>query len=246
MRARQSTGFKMQAVILAGGKGTRLAPYTNVLPKPLMPVGEMPILELIILQLMVAGFKTIEVATGHLAGLIEAYFGDGRRWGVEIRYHVEDTPAGTAGPLHLMRDVLEETFIVMNGDVLTDLDYKQLLETHQEAGALLTIATCQRDVTLPLGAITKSAEGRVSDYIEKPTYHFECSAGIYAAKRSVVDYLGERLPLDLPHLVRLLIAANEHLLVYPITGYWLDIGTPDDYRRANEEFAPRFSHLLTY
>jgi NDP-sugar pyrophosphorylase family protein len=234
----------MQAVILAGGKGTRLAPYTTILPKPLMPVGQVPILELIIRQLRHAGFDRIEIATGHLAGLIEAYFGDGSRWNVQLRYHVENEPAGTAGPLYLLRTVLDDDFVVMNGDVLTDLDYAALFDAHRTGGALLTIATCMRDIVLPLGAIVRDDAGRLSDYVEKPTYHFECSAGIYAANRGIVDDLSGTLPVDLPTLVRRLIARDAHLQVFPITGYWLDIGTPDDYKRANDEFAERFARWL--
>ncbi|HEX5275372.1 MAG TPA: sugar phosphate nucleotidyltransferase [Candidatus Rubrimentiphilum sp.] len=234
----------MQAVILAGGTGTRLAPYTTVLPKPLMPVGQMPILELIIRQLKVLGFKRIEMATGYLSGLIEAYFGDGSRWGVEIRYHVEKTRAGTAGPLLLLKDVLEQDFLIMNGDVLTDLDFAALLSAHCEKKALLTIATCQRDVTLPLGAIVRLPGGGITDYIEKPTYHFECSAGIYAGNREIVSYIDPSHAVDLPDLVRILINQEKHLASFPITGFWLDIGTPEDYRTANEQFETRFAHLM--
>jgi NDP-sugar pyrophosphorylase family protein len=234
----------MQAVILAGGKGTRLAPYTTILPKPLMPVGQVPILELIIRQLRHAGFDRIEIATGHLAGLIEAYFGDGSRWNVQLRYHVENEPAGTAGPLYLLREVLDDDFVVMNGDVLTDLDYAALFDAHHAGGALLTIATCMRDVVLSLGAIVRDDAGRICDYVEKPTYQFECSAGIYAAKRHIVDELADTLPVDFPTLVRKLIAKDAHLQAFPIPGFWLDIGTPDDYKRANDEFAERFARWL--
>ncbi len=234
----------MQAIILAGGRGTRLAPYTTVLPKPLLPVGELPILELIIRQLRASGFQRVEMATGYLSGLIEAYFGNGSRWGIEIRYHIEESRAGTAGPLFLMRDVLEETFLIMNGDVLTDLDFGALLAQHRESGALLTVATCQRDVTLPLGAIIRVPDGRISDYIEKPTYHFECSAGIYAADKAIVSLIEPGHPVDLPDLVRILIAQDKHIEPFPIPGFWLDIGTPEDYRLANEQFEQRFAHLI--
>lgn len=232
----------MQAVLLAGGKGTRLAPYTTVFPKPLMPLGNVPVLEVIVRQLKSHGFGRIEIATGYLAGLIEAYFGDGSRWDVEIRYHLEREPAGTAGPLFLLRDVLDERFVVMNGDVLTDLDFSSLMQTHRTAGVELTIATCMRDTTLPLGAIMRDSTGMINDYIEKPTYHFECSAGIYAANRSVVDHI-TKLPMDLPTLVQSLIRKNVRLKAFPIEGFWLDIGTPDDYRTAQDEFAQRFPDI---
>ena len=233
----------MQTVILAGGKGTRLTPYTTVLPKPLMPVGDVPVLELIVRQLKAADFERIEIATGYLSGLIEAYFGDGSRWGVKITYHVEKEPAGTAGPLRLFADMLEDSFVVMNGDVLTDLDLPALLRTHRRSGAILTIATCKRDVTLPLGAVIRSERGAVRDYVEKPTYSFECSSGIYAASKELVEHIDES-PLDFPDLVRKLVAAKKHIETFEIGGFWLDIGTPDDYRVANDEFANRFAHLV--
>lgn len=234
----------MQAVILAGGKGTRLAPYTTVFPKPLMPVGEVPILEMIIRQLKASGFDRIEMATGYLSGLIEAYFGNGSRWDIQINYHIEETSAGTAGPLRLMRDILDDTFLIMNGDVMTDLDYYALMKAHQKSEALLTVATCQRDITLPLGAIIRVPDGRISDYVEKPTYHFECSAGIYAGSKEIVSFIEGGHPVDLPDLVKILIAQGKKLEPFPITGFWLDIGTPEDYRLANEQFAARFSHLI--
>ena len=234
----------MQTVILAGGKGTRLTPYTTVLPKPLMPVGQLPVLELIVRQLGSFGFDRIDMATGYLSGLIEAYFGDGSRWGVQIVYHVEKHPAGTAGPIRLLSDALQESFIVMNGDVLTDLDFRALLEAHRRSGAILTIASCRREVTLPLGALVRGDHGAISDYVEKPTYEFECSSGIYAASKELVAHIGDGRPVDFPDLVRKLIAEEKHVEAFPIPGFWLDMGTPDDYRLANDEFANRFSHLL--
>ena len=234
----------MQTVILAGGKGTRLTPYTTVLPKPLMPVGDLPVLELIVRQLKSSGFDRIDMATGYLSGLIEAYFGDGSRWGVNIVYHVEKQPAGTAGPLRLLRDALQESFIIMNGDVLTDLDFRVLFEAHCRSGAILTIATCKREVRLPLGALIRSDGGTIRDYVEKPTYTFECSSGIYAASKDLVAHIDEGRALDFPDLVRKLISEEKHIEAFPIAGFWLDMGTPDDYRLANDEFATRFSHLV--
>lgn len=234
----------MQAIILAGGKGTRLAPYTTVLPKPLMPIGEMPILEIIVRQLRKSGFQRIEMATSHLSSLIEAYFGDGVRFGVDIHYHREETAAGTAGPLALFEDALETEFLIMNGDVLTDLDFGGFLTAHRSSDAVLTAATCKRSITLPLGALAFDDADCVIDYVEKPTYHFECSAGIYAANRDVVKFIDRERAFDLPELVRALIASKEPVRAQPITGLWLDIGTPDDYRAATETYASHFEPLL--
>jgi NDP-sugar pyrophosphorylase family protein len=234
----------MQAVILAGGKGTRLAPYTTVLPKPLMPIGDMPILEIIIRQLRRSGFTRIELATGHLSALIEAYFGDGKHYGVHISYHREERAAGTAGPLALLESALEEHFMVMNGDVLTDLEFAPFFLSHCERGALLTAATCKRNITLPLGAIVRDGDGTVSGYIEKPTYEFECSAGIYAATRAAVQYIERDRAFDLPELVRALIAAGRPVHTHAIPGFWLDIGTPDDYRCAVDTYAANLEALL--
>lgn len=235
----------MQAVILAGGLGTRLAPYTTVLPKPLMPIGQMPVLEIIIRQLKRNGCTKIELATGYLSSLLQAYFGDGERWGVDIRYHLERERAGTAGPVALLEDVLDETFLVMNGDVLTDLDFRAFFEGHHASDAVLTAATCERSITLPLGAIIHDTDGRVNDYVEKPTYRFECSAGIYAMNKSVVASIERGKPYDLPDLVRRLIAERALIRTHAITGFWLDIGTPEDFRKATEEFDRLFPDLAS-
>jgi NDP-sugar pyrophosphorylase family protein len=233
----------MQAVLLAGGLGTRLAPYTTILPKPLMPVGEMPILEIIIRQLRKAGFDRIEIATGYLSGLIEAYFGDGARWDTRIRYHREHERLGTAGPIAFLEQYLEPDFLFMNGDVLTDLDFGELYAAHVKSGALLSTATCVRSFTLSLGSIVRGANGAIVDYIEKPTYTFECSAGIYAAKRDVTGYIERTRPFDMPELVMRLIDKGAEVRPHPIEGFWLDIGTPDDYRQAVEKHAESFAAL---
>jgi NDP-mannose synthase len=233
----------MQAVLLAGGLGTRLAPYTTILPKPLMPVGEMPILEIIIRQLRKAGFDRIEIATGYLSGLIEAYFGDGARWDTRIRYHREHERLGTAGPIAFLEEYLEPNFLFMNGDVLTDLDFGELYSAHVASGAILSTATCVRSFTLSLGSIVRGATGAIVDYIEKPTYTFECSAGIYAAQREVTGYIERTRPFDMPELVMRLIDKGAAVRPHPIEGFWLDIGTPDDYRQAVEKHAESFAAL---
>ena len=225
----------MRAVILAGGRGTRLRPYTTIFPKPLMPVGDMPILEIVIRQLKHAGITDIVMAVGHLAELLEAYFGDGSRLGVRITYSREETPLGTAGPLALIPG-LDETFLVMNGDVLTTIDYTALIAEHRRSGALATIATHRRDVRIDLGVIETDASGRLTDYIEKPTYHYRVSMGIYIFEPAVLGYVTPGQRLDFPELILRLLAADQPVQSFPFDGYWLDIGRPDDYEQAIEEF----------
>jgi NDP-sugar pyrophosphorylase family protein len=225
----------MKAIILAGGKGTRLAPYTIVFPKPLMPLDDIPILEVIIRQLSYYRFTDITMAVGHLAELIMAYFNDGARFGVDIRYSKEPKPLGTAGPLALLPG-LDETFMVMNGDVLTMLDFSALYRYHQQSGAIATIAMHKRSVKIDLGVIESDAQNLITGYIEKPTYHYQVSMGIYLFEPRVLQFIppGERL--DFPDLVLKLLAAGEKVHGYPYEGYWLDIGRPDDYAQAVEEF----------
>lgn len=226
----------MRAVILAGGKGTRLAPYTTVLPKPLMPIGEMPILEIVIRQLALHGFKDLTLAVGYLAELLMAYCGDGGKFGVNIQYSREEQPLGTAGPISLVPD-LNDTFLVMNGDLLTTIDYSDMLRNHRERGALATIACFQRDVKIDLGVIEVDAENWVANYIEKPTYHYSVSMGIYLFEPVVLNYIPKNQRLDLPDLVKLLMKDGKPVNVYNFDGYWLDIGRHDDYEKAMEEFS---------
>jgi NDP-mannose synthase len=232
-----------RAVVLAGGRGTRLAPYTTVLPKPLMPVGDMPILEILLRQLRHAGIRRITLAVGHLAALLEAYFGDGARFGVSLDYSYEDEPAGTAGPLALVGG-LDQTFLVMNGDLLTTIDFEDLLRTHHARGAAVTVGLFEKQVQLGLGIVESNADGRVTNYVEKPTLTYDVSVGIYAMEPSVLEHIepGERL--DLPDLVLRLIAAGAEVHAYRFSGTWFDIGRPDDYAAASEHFARQRDELL--
>ncbi len=226
----------MRAVILAGGKGTRLAPYTTVLPKPLMPIGEMPILEIVIRQLARHGFNDLTLAVGYLAELLMAYCGDGSKFNVRLDYSREDQPLGTAGPISLISN-LNETFLVMNGDLLTTIDYEAMLNYHRQRGAVATIACYQRDVKIDLGVIKVDEGGWLSDYIEKPTYHYSVSMGIYIFEPEVLQFIQPNVRLDLPELVLKLKNAGHPVNVFEFDGYWLDIGRHDDYERAAEEFA---------
>lgn len=208
-----------------------------------MPIGDVPILEVVVRQLGYAGFDEITMAVGYLAELLMAYFGDGEKLGLRIRYSRESQPLGTAGPLGLIAG-LDEPFLAMNGDLLTTLDYKAMWERHQRSGAIATLATCQRDAKIDLGVIEADDNNWVRGYIEKPTYHYTVSTGIYIFEPVVLKYIpaGERM--DLPGLILKLLAANQQIAAYPFMGYWLDIGRPDDYERAVQEFQDHRDQFL--
>jgi NDP-mannose synthase len=227
----------MHAVILAGGKGVRLLPYTTTLPKPLVPIGDRySILEIVLHQLARHRFRTATLAIGHLGHLIRAYVGDGARWGMRIDYAAEESPLGTIGPLLTMRDRLPDEFLVMNGDVLTDLDFAGLLGEHNAARAALTIATYPRQVNIDFGVL-KTEDGHVIEFAEKPMLDYRVSMGVYALSRDVLARYEPGLPLGFDELVLDQLAGGRPPREYRFDGYWLDIGRPDDYDRANAEFA---------
>jgi NDP-sugar pyrophosphorylase family protein len=225
----------MKAVILAGGRGTRLAPYTTILPKPLMPIGDKPILDIVIRQLRHYGFTDITLAVGYLAELLMAYFGDGERFGVRIHYSHEDQPLGTAGPIALV-DGLDEPFLVMNGDVLTTVDFAALMAFHREGDAVATVLTYPRSVKIDLGVIEFDACGCLTRYIEKPTHHYHVSTGIYIFEPRVRSYIPRNQRLDLPDLLLSMMARGEKVRCYRPDIYWLDIGRVDDYQQAVADF----------
>jgi NDP-mannose synthase len=225
----------MKAVVLAGGKGTRLAPYTKVLPKPLMPIGDMPILEILLRQMRRAEIEDVYLTVGHLAGLLQAFFQDGSRLGLRIQYSFEEKPLGTAGPLSMIEG-LDDTFLVANGDVLTNLDIPSLVNYHLQRGAAATIATHSRKVKIDLGVIKFNDSNQVVGYIEKPTYEFHVSMGIYIFEPRVLKYIEPNMYLDFPDLVLRLLDAGELVVGYPFDGYWQDLGRADDYEQAVQEF----------
>ncbi len=234
----------MHAVILAGGKGVRLRPYTTTLPKPLVPIGDQySILEIVLHQLARHGFRTATIAIGHLGHLIRSYVGDGGRWGLKIDYAVEHSPLGTIGPLLTLRDNLPEDFLVMNGDILTDLDFADLLAAHRLGGAGLTVATYRRQVNIDFGVL-KTQDGEVVEFAEKPTLDYRVSMGIYGVSKRALGRYEPGLPLGFDELVLDELAYGCHPREYPFEGYWLDIGRPDDYDRANAEFGALRSVLL--
>ncbi len=225
----------MKAVVLAGGKGTRLAPYTHILPKPLMPIGEMPILEVLLRQMKQAGITDVVLTVGHLAALLRSYFGDGGQWGMCIDYSLESCPLGTAGPLSLVPG-LDDTFLVTNGDVLTTLDLETLLAYHKQRGGAATIAVHKRNVKIDLGVIEWNGDDSLAGYVEKPTIDYTVSMGIYVFEPRVLDYIPRGQYLDFPDLVLKLLAARERVVGYVYDGYWMDLGRPDDYAQASQDF----------
>lgn len=225
----------MQAVILAGGIGTRLKPFTMTIPKPLMPLGEMPIIEVVIRQLKRDGFDDAVVAVNRLKELIQAFLGDGKRWGLSVAYSVEDKFLGTAAPLKQI-DSLEENFLVINGDTLTTIDYRKMFEFHCGNGAAATVATCRRELKVDFGVVDKDESGLLKGFTEKPSYSFEVSMGVNAFNKRVLKYIDRDKRLDLPELILRLKDKGEKILIYPFEGEWLDIGHMADYEAANRIF----------
>jgi NDP-mannose synthase len=221
----------VQAIILAGGRGTRLAPYTSILPKPLMPVGDRAILELVVDQLASCGVKKVNFCVGYLAHLIRAVFDHRSRPDVEIAYVHEADALGTAAPLRLV-DGLAQTFVAMNGDVLTNLDYGDLVRYHRASGNVLTIATHNRSIKMDYGMLHLDVTERVRDFEEKPTIFSPVSMGIYVMEPSVLDFIPVGEFFDFPDLVRALLRADERVGAYRFKGMWFDIGRADDYDQA--------------
>ncbi|QFZ20227.1 nucleotidyltransferase family protein [Saccharothrix syringae] len=234
----------MHAVILAGGRGVRLRPYTTALPKPLVPIGEeYAILDIILQQLRARGFRRVTLAIGHLGSLIRAFVGDGSRWDLAVDYSEEVKPLSTIGPLLNFLDRLPEHFLVMNGDVLTDLDYTALLAHHTANGAPLTVATYQRKVKIDFGTLS-TEQGRIVHFVEKPELSYGVSMGVYAMSRETLAPYPRDVPFGLDQLVLDLLARSRRPAAYEFEGYWLDIGRPDDYDEANRCFEQARSALL--
>lgn len=221
-----------RAVVLAGGKGRRLQPYTTILPKPLLPIGDQPILLRVLTQLGEAGFKNITISVGHLAELIQVFFGKGEKLGLNIDYAIEETPLGTIGPLaHI--EGLGENFLVMNGDILTDLDIQALWQDHLKNQPALTVATYAREVRIDFGVLERSAGQRVVSFVEKPTIPYEVSMGIYILNKSCLEFVPRDRPFGFDQLMLALLDAGEAIKAFPHAGRWLDLGRPEDYEAAN-------------
>jgi NDP-sugar pyrophosphorylase family protein len=226
----------MRAIILAGGKGTRLLPYTTLIPKPLVPLGgKYSILEIIIMQLARSGFTHITLAVNHLSQLIKAFFGDGSRLGVALDYSLEEEELSTIGPLTLIDD-LPENFLVMNGDILCDLNYRAFFDAHVEANNPISVSVYRRQLKIDFGVLRYDANGQLDEYQEKPVYDFDVSMGIYCMNRSVIKTLPRGIKYGFDNLMIDGIANKQSIHICPFSGYWLDIGRPDDYQYANEHF----------
>ncbi len=231
----------MQAVILAGGRGTRLRPYTVTFPKPLMPIGDLPILEIVLRQLRAHGFDRVRIATGHLSELVRVFCGDGSKWKMQIEYSHETEPLGTAGPIALMAEKLDENFLVMNGDLLTTLDYRRAFEHHLATGAAATVCVFRRSSMIDFGVIEVDGAGNLARYTEKPTFDFTVSMGINFFHRRVLALMEPGKRLDIPELILNLVARGERVACYHEDCRWLDIGRADDYLTATETFV-QFQH----
>ncbi len=226
----------MNVIILAGGKGRRLYPYTVSLPKPLMPVGDFPILEVILRQLKAHRFSQVTLAVGHLGNLIQAYCGDGSKWGLKIGYSFEDEPLGTVGPLTRLPN-LTQTFMVMNGDLLTTLDYLDLAKYHKKQNALATVAAQKRWVDIDFGVIQKSKDEQgMLKYVEKPRLSYLVSMGVYIFEPQILKFIPPGRKFDFPDLMHVLLEKEKKVAIYHSEDFWLDIGRPDDYQKAVEEF----------
>jgi NDP-mannose synthase len=233
----------MKAVVLAGGRGARLAPYTKILPKPLMPIGDMPILEVLLRQMKAAGVDEVILTVGHLSELLRAFFQDGSQFGLKITYSYEEKPLGTAGPIALVNG-LDDTFLITNGDVLTTLSFNTLLKFHHEQNAIATIASHRRTQKIDLGVLQFDSDCKLTGYIEKPTYDYMVSMGVYIFEPRVLNYIPVGHHLDFPDLMQKLIKAGEKVVGYQFDGYWQDLGRPDDYESASQDFEKMRSEFL--
>ena len=235
----------MKAVILAGGKGTRLAPYTTVFPKPMLPIGDTPILAIIIKQLAYYGFDEIIISVGYLAELLQAYFMNNNDIPktIKLNFVREKHPLGTAGSLSLIPEQ-REPVLVMNGDTLTTLNYRQLVEHHNKRVAKITIATHKRDVYIDFGVLNTDDENTLMNYEEKPTLNYQVSMGVYVLDPNVLELIPHNERLDFPDLVKKVMARNEKVQCFMTDEYWLDIGRQDDYAKAVENFGKMKSAFL--
>jgi NDP-sugar pyrophosphorylase family protein len=233
----------MRAIILAGGKGTRLRPYTTLIPKPLVPLGgKYSILEIIIMQLARSGFTHITLAVNHLSQLIMAYFGDGSRLGVKLDYSLEEGELSTIGPLTLIDD-LPDNFLVMNGDILCNLDYRAFYDAHVQAGSRISVSAYRRQVKVDFGVLRYGVDGQLKEFQEKPVFDFDVSMGIYCINRSVIKALPRGESYGFDNLMIDGLAKKQPIDIRPFSGYWLDIGRPDDYEYANDNFTELSARL---
>ncbi|NIF76624.1 NTP transferase domain-containing protein [Paraburkholderia sp. Cy-641] len=226
----------MRAIILAGGKGTRLRPYTTLIPKPLVPLGgKYSILEIIIMQLAKTGVTHITLAVNHLSHLIVSYFGNGERYGLKIDYSLEEKELSTIGPLTLIND-LPDNFIVMNGDILCDLDYRGFFDAHVSSGSQISVSAYRREVKIDFGVLRYNESRHLTAFEEKPTIGYDVSMGIYCINRAVIEALPRGAVYGFDNLMLDGIKNQQKIDIRQFNGFWLDIGRPDDYQYADEHF----------
>ena len=225
----------MKAVIQAGGKGTRLQPYTLVLPKPLMPVGNLPVIERLLKWLRRNGVREVFVTTGYLGHLLKALCSDGAQWDMSIEYTEEPEPLGTVGALNLVRDALDETFLVLNGDLLTDLNLRAFIQFHRGHGDALTVGVTQKPVKVDMGVIYTEGE-LINGFREKPTFSYEVSMGVYCMEPEVLDYIPQGVPFGFDDLMYRMLDEKSPVHVFRHSGLWVDVGRPEDFKRAQELF----------
>lgn len=223
----------MRAVILAGGKGTRLRPYTLVLPKPLIPVGDVPVIESLLKWLRRNGIRNMRITLGYLGHLIKALCGDGSQWDMSIEYSEEPEPLGTIGPLLLLKHELQDTFLVTNGDLITDMNLREFIQFHKSQGGILTVAVKEKSVKIDLGVL-ESEDGIVSRFREKPQLQFQASMGIYCMEPKILEYIPVGMPFGFDDLMHTLMSADIPIHVYPHAGRWMDIGREEDFFEAQK------------
>jgi NDP-mannose synthase len=227
----------MDAVVMAGGKGIRLAPYTATFPKPLVPLGDKPVLEILLAQLRTAGVERVILAVNHLHQLIRAFCGDGSAFGLKLEYSLEDEPLGTAGPISNVLDRVGDDFIVCNGDLLTNFDVATMVKVHREVCADASIAVFHRELKIDFGLVDVDHDMRLTGYREKPAFEFLVSMGLYVLARDAVrPHLRQARRLDMPDLMRAIVAAGRQVRCHRQECIWLDIGRPDDYAAAQNIF----------
>lgn len=233
----------MKAVIQAGGMGTRLRPYTLILPKPLMPIGGVPVIEMLLKWLRRNGVDQTYVTTGYLGHLIRALCGDGRQWDIKIQYSEEPEPLGTVGALSLLKDQLNETFLVLNGDLLSDLDIHAFYNAHTTHNALLTVGVTSKKVHVDLGVL-ETQKGRVIEFREKPTLNYKVSMGIYCMEPEILELIPKGIAFGFDDLMHIMLERDLPVNTYHHDGQWIDIGRPADFKKAQEQFDANSSGLM--
>jgi len=230
---------KVAAVIMAGGKGSRLHPYTFVLPKPLMPVGGQPVIEILLMWMRRGGIEKSYITTGYLGHLIKVLCGDGSQWGMEIAYSLEPQPLGTIGALRLLKDQLDSTFLVLNGDLITDLDLAKFIAFHKQHGGNITVGVTQKDIKVDLGVIDHK-NNVITDFREKPTLSYDVSMGIYCMEPKVLDMIPDNVPFGFDNLMSEAMLWDMPVHTYRHSGIWMDIGREEDFLEAQRSFMTKY------